>query len=207
MKRLFFALTVIALNPAFAESVQPAKTGLIESTGRGFAVTQPFVGILDNYVQLNAWFAFDLSTLPVDAHEFTISFNAASLDRASSYELVLSDVTTSLAILESSNPGVESFEDLQSGLAYGSVNTVSGRYEVALPGTLSAVTIGPIFVVGMSNVTTRSQVIESVFDYGSHITSVSLNYSTSPVPESNGLLYAILGVGCLSLTRKRRAAC
>jgi len=204
MKRILAALAVIALSPAFAESVQPAEVGLIDSTGRGFTVKQPFVGKLDNNVELNAWFVFDLSALPVDARDFTIAFNTESLDKKSTYELVLSDVTTPRAILGSSNAGLASFDDLQSGVAYGSVKAVSGRYEVALPSSLSSGAIGPAFVVGISNVTTRTQVIESVFDYGSYITSVSLNYSASPVPESHGLLYAILGVGCLSLRKRRK---
>jgi len=195
MKRILAALAVIALSPAFAESVQPTEVGIIDSTGRGFTLTQPFVGKLDNNVELNSWFAFDLSALPVDARDFTIAFNAESLDKTSTYELVLSDVTTPRA-------GIASFDDLQSGVAYGSVKTVSGQYEVPLPGSLSAGATGPVFVVGISNVTTRSQVIEGVFDYGSYITSVSLNYYSSPVPESHGLLYAIFGVACLSLQRR-----
>jgi len=202
MKRILAALAVIALSPAFAESVQPTEVGIIDSTGRGFTLTQPFVGKLDNNVELNSWFAFDLSALPVDARDFTIAFNAESLDKTSTYELVLSDVTTPRAILGSSNAGIASFDDLQSGVAYGSVKTVSGQYEVPLPGSLSAGATGPVFVVGISNVTTRSQDIEGVFDYGSYITSVSLNYYSSPVPESHGLLYAIFGVACLSLQRR-----
>jgi hypothetical protein len=204
MKRILAALAVIALSPAFAQSVLPTEVGLIQSTGRGSTVTQPFVGKLDNDVELNAWFAFDMSALPVDARDFTIAFNAESLDRTSTYELLLSDVTTPSAILESSNAGLASFDDLQSGLTYGSVIAVSGRYEVALPGSLSALTIGPVFVFGISNVTARSLVTQGVFDYGSYITSVSLNYAVSPVPEPHGLLYAIFGVGCLSLQIRRK---
>jgi hypothetical protein len=200
--------TLIALAmQAHGESVSPSGFGVIDSRGVAYPATEAFVGVLDNGTEVNTWYSFDIPVTMSPIIQASISFSASSFFNDHSYTLYFSDVLTGASMLATQVPGADAFLDLQTGASFGSVPVTNGEYVLNLPpDDLKGSIANPNqFIIGVSNAVLPAPSSGGVFDLGTILSSLKLNYTIAAVPEPHAGALFILGLAAIaSLSGKRK---
>jgi hypothetical protein len=213
MKRIACILLALLGGVAQAETLtlSSIQSGGIWSNGQWNA--PGFVGHVDYGNEFRSWYAFDLGLIPsgqvIRRARLLIDIESVTWPIGGSSTLAVSDVSTSLATLSGSSPGVEAFMDLGDDMTHGTLLTVTGSYLTPLwPDSLDvARSASAPFIVGLSNLTARALPPEAN-DYGTRIKSVSLTVVTEAVPEPGALplfLLGLLGMAALAPGARRPA--